>query len=149
MIRQFRAEDAQACCELIHACVQLDPQMPAALQERICRAETPEAILHRAGSFYVVVYDSDEGILGVAGFDMNEVRLLYVTPNHQGRGIGGQLLAHLESMVPSTPFAEIFVYSTFAAVDFYRSHGFAAGGEHVFDFEGESLATVFMTKATR
>jgi len=149
MIRQFRAEDAQACCELIHACIERDPQISAALQERICGKESPETMLQRAGLFYVAVYDSGQGILGVAGLDMNEVRLLYVSPGHQGRGIGGELLAHLESMVPSTLFADIFVYSTFAAVDFYRSHGFTPGGEYVFYYDGEQLTTVFMTKATR
>lgn len=149
MIRQFCAEDARACCELIHACVERDPQIPAALRERIRRTESPESMLKRAGSFYVVVYDSAEGILGVAGLDMNEVRLLYISPDYQDRGIGGELLATFESMVPSTLFADIFVYSTFAAVDFYRSHGFSPGGEYVFDYDGEQLTTVFMTKATR
>ncbi len=102
----------------------------------------------RAGLYYVAVFDSGNSVLGVGGLDMNEIRLLYVLPEHQGRGVGRALLAHLESMVPPTLFSDIFVYSTFAAVDFYRARGFVACGEHVFDLGGEGLATVFMTKAT-
>ncbi len=113
------------------------------------RAESPDAMIRRASLFYLAVHDSAESIQGVAGLDMNEVRLLYVSPDHQGRGIGSALLAHLESMVPPSLFADVFVYSTFAAVDFYRAHGFAACGEFAFDFDGEQLTTVFMTKSIR
>jgi hypothetical protein len=50
-------------------------------------------------------------------------------------------------MIPSALFTDVFVYSTFSAVDFYRAHGFKPGGEFAFDFGGELLMTVFMTKA--
>jgi GNAT superfamily N-acetyltransferase len=149
MIRQFRAEDATACSNVIHACVERDPQISAALRDRLLRSESPEEMLQRASLFYVAVYDSDEGILGVAGLDMNEIRLLYVVPEHQDEGIGGALLTHLESMIPPALFSDIFVYSTFAAVDFYRAHSYAADGEFTFDIDGEPLAAVFMKKAIR
>ena len=149
MIRQFQAEDAQYCSELIQACIDRDPQVSAALREKLVRAESPQTMISRARLFYLAVHDSKEGILGVGGLDLNEVRLLYVSPDHQGKGIGSALLAHLESMVPPSLFADVFVYSTFAAVNFYRSHGFAPDGEFAFDFEGEQLITVFMTKSIR
>jgi len=149
MIRQFRAEDAQACCDLIHACIERDPQISIALRDKLWRAESRETMIERAHLFYVAVCESDGSVVGVGGLELNEIRLLYVSPMHQGTGIGRSLLEHLESMIPSTLFADIFVYSTFSAVDFYRAHGFSAGGEYVFDFEGEQLTTVFMTKATK
>ncbi len=149
MIRQFRVEDAQFCSDLIQACILHDPQASANLREKLLRAESPDAMVVRARSFYIAVYEGDKGILGVGGLDLNEVRLRYVSPNHQGKGIGSELLAYLESMVPPSLFADVFVYSTFSAVDFYRSHGFTPGGEFVFDFEGEQLTTVFMTKSLR
>ncbi len=148
-IRQFRAEDAQSCSDLIQACIARDPQLSAAVREKLLRAESPEIMSRRAKLFYMAVQDSEKGILGVGGLDLNEVRLLYVLPDYQGKGVGSALLAHLESMVPPSLFADVFVYSTFGAVDFYRSRGFAAGGEFAFDFEGEQLLTVFMTKRIR
>lgn len=149
MIRQFRAEDARACCDLIHACIEQDPQLTTTLRERIRRAESPETMIERANLFYVAVYESAGSVVGVGGLELNEVRLLCVSPEHQGQGIGRTLLEHLESMVPPAPFADIFVYSTFAAADFYRLHGFTARGESVVDLGGEQLTTVFMTKATK
>ncbi len=149
MIRQFRTEDAPGCVRVIQACVERDPQISAALRQKLLRSESPEKMLRRASLFYVAVFDSDEGAWGVAGLDLNEIRLLYVVPEHQGEGIGGALLSHLESMIPPAVFTDIFVYSTFAAVDFYRARGYTSGGEFTFDIDGESLTAVFMTKALR
>ncbi len=147
MIRQFRPEDASACSDLIRACIVRDPQASDALKEKLTRSESAETMLQRASLFYVAVFDSPEGLLGVGGLDMNEIRLLYVSPEHQGKGVGGKLLGHLESMVPPTLFSDIFVYSSLAAVDFYRVHGFAGDGEYCFDVDGEPLTALFMTKA--
>ncbi len=149
MIRQFRPEDAPACADLIRACIVRDPQACDALKEKLLRSESADTMLQRAGLFYVAVFDSPEGLLGVGGLDMNEIRLLYVSPEHQGKGVGGKLLRHLESMVPPTLFSDIFVYSTFTAAGFYRAHGFAADGEYSFDVDGEPLTALFMTKATQ
>lgn len=146
MIRQFRADDAPACCSLIRECIGRDPQLSATLREKLCRSESTEAMIERAHLFYVAVYDLSGPIVAVGGLELNEIRLLYVSPGHQGKGFGKVLLEHLESMVPAMLFADIFVYSTFSAVDFYRTHGFAAGGEFAIDIGGEQLMTVFMTK---
>ncbi len=149
MIRQFEPGDAAACCALVRGCVARDPSISASLKEKLSQAESPEGMVERAGLFYLAVYDFNGSILGVGGVELNEIRLLYVAPEHRGEGIGKALLDHLASMVPSTPFADIFVYSTPSAVGFYRAHGFRENGEFVFDFGGEPLTTVFMTRPTR
>ena len=144
-IRQFRPDEAQACCKLIHACIDRDSEIPPALREKLRSAESPLNMQERAKLFYLVVDESEEGIVGLAGLDMSEVRLLYVSPECRGRGIGRALLEHLEAMVPAALFTDMFVYSTYAAVGFYRAYGFMEKGEFSFDFDGESLRTVFMT----
>ena len=149
MIRQFRTDDAQACGAIIHDYIGRDPQLSDALRERLRRAESAETMIQRAHLFYVSVYESNGSIVGVGGLELNEVRLLCVSAENQDKGIGKALLEHLEFMVPSELFSDIFVYSTFAAVNFYRAQGFTPRGEFVFDMCGEPLTTVFMTKATR
>jgi predicted N-acetyltransferase YhbS len=146
MIRQFQPADAEACCEVIHSCLALDTQISRTLYDALRTRETPQAMRKRSNLFYLAVCEADSSVIGVAGLDMNEVRLLYVSPENQSRGIGGALLDHLEMLVPSSLFADIFVYSTPSAARFYRSRGFKAAGEYSFDLNGEQLQTIFMRK---
>ncbi len=99
----------------------------------------------RARLFYVAVYESGNQILGVAGLDMNEIRLLCVSPGHRRSGIGRALLEHLQSMVPSILFPDVFVYSSLQGRDFYKACGFLEKGPVDFDYDGEKLPTFFMT----
>ena len=144
MIRQFQPGDAEACCRLIHACLDNDHSVSSALREKILHAETPGSMNERARLFYVAVYELNNRVLGVAGLDLNEIRLLYVSPEHQRRGIGRALLEHLKPMAPAILFADIFVYSSIRAVGFYKACGFIEKGPFTFDIGGEPLPTVFM-----
>ena len=145
MIRQFRPEDALPCCSLIHACMKHDPSYSVELLRKVLSSETPQSMNEWAQLFYVAVYQSEAGILGVVGLDMNEIRLLYVSPDSQRRGIGRILFEHVRTMVPSTLFADIFVYSSKQAVGFYKACGFIDKGPFIFDMCGDPLPTVFMT----
>jgi N-acetylglutamate synthase-like GNAT family acetyltransferase len=146
MIRQFRPEDAEACSNLIQACIRIEAGLSESLRARLLEAETPQAMLDRARMYYVAVFESDAGVTGVGAVDMNEIRLLYVAPQHQHHGMGRSLLAHLESMIPSALFPDVFLYSSPVAISFYQAHGFLPRGLHPFMIEGEELTTVFMTK---
>ncbi len=99
----------------------------------------------RARLFYVAVYESQEQVLGVAGLDMNEVRLLCVSPAHQRRGIGRALVEHIKVMAPGFLIGDIFVYSSEGAVDFYKTCGFIEKGPFIFTVGGKPLSTIFMT----
>ncbi len=149
MIRQFKPEDAPSCCRLIHECLDIDPSLSPTLREKTRNVETPSAIEERARLFYVAVYESENRILGVAGLDMNEIRLLYVSPEYQRRGIGRAIIEHFRPMVPGILFPDIFVYATTQAVGFYKACGFTEKGPFCFDIDGERLPTIFMTSPTR
>lgn len=146
MIRQFRPEDARACFDLIRDCILQDTHTPSGTLEKLFHAESPESISGRARLYYLVVYELENDIAGVAGLDMNEIRLLFVAPDHQGEGIGRALLEHLEALVPPTLFKEIFVYSTLSGETFYSHCGYRCRGEHVFYVDDQPLPTRFMVK---
>lgn len=148
MIRQFRNTDAAPCTRLIHSCLESDASYSPALREMFRRLETPQAMTERARLFYVAVYESGGEISGVAGLDMNEIRLLCVDPGHRRIGIGRALVEHIKSMVPGLLFSDIFVYSSLQASGFYRACGFVDRGPFVFDVNGESLQTLFMACST-
>jgi GNAT superfamily N-acetyltransferase len=149
MIRNFVPEDAHACCSLIHSCVEADQTIPATLRGKMIHSESPYTMLERSRLFYLAVYESDTGISGIAGLDMNEIRLLCVSPNHQRRGIGRTLLDHLITMVPGYLFPDIFVYASTEAVPFYKACGFIEKGPVAFAFTGSKLQTIFMTRTIK
>jgi len=105
----------------------------------------PQSMEERARLFYVAVYESESQIAGVAGLDLNEIRLLYVSPEHRRSGIGRALLKHIAAMAPGDFFKDLFVYSSTFAVDFYKSQGFVEEGPVSFNIGGEIMRTVFMT----
>ena len=148
MIRQFQPQDAASCSRLIHACLENDPFYSSAVRQKIGRLETEQAMMERARLFYVAVCTSEGEVVGVAGLDMNEIRILCVSPEHRRVGIGRALFRHIKAMVPGFLFSDIFVYSSPQAVDFYRACGFVEKGPFVFDLDGEPLQTIFMTSAT-
>lgn len=110
------------------------------------RTESPDSMLERSRLFYLAVYESAARISGIAGLDMNEIRILCVSPEHQRRGIGRLLLNHVMEMVPGTLFPDVFVYAATGAVAFYKASGFEEKGPMVFDISGEPLETIFMTR---
>jgi N-acetylglutamate synthase-like GNAT family acetyltransferase len=106
--------------------------------------ETAETMLKRAGLFYVAVYECENQVLGVAGMDMNEIKLLFVSPEAQRRGIGRMLWDHIRPMAPAPLFSDIFVYSSLQASGFYQACGFTEKGLCHFDFNGIPIPTVFL-----
>ncbi len=146
MIRQFKDEDAQECSRVLRSCILLDRDIPSSTLDRLLQEESPQLMCKRAALFYLVVYEVDGTIAGLAGLDMNEVRLLYVDPGRQRQGIGRALLEHLERMVPPALFSDIFLYSTPGAESFYRECGYQSLGDHTFDLDGHALPTIFMAK---
>jgi GNAT superfamily N-acetyltransferase len=147
MIRQFRPQDAQECCRLIHACLESDPSLSPELRRLLLSAETPESVNERARLFYMAVQEEEDRIVGIAGMDLNEIKLLCVLPERQGTGIGRALLNHLKTMAPGFLFADIFVYSSIKAAGFYKANGFSEKGSFAFAIDGDTLPTVFMTFA--
>jgi ribosomal protein S18 acetylase RimI-like enzyme len=147
MIRQFRAGDADTCSRLVRDCLEHDITLDVDLRRHLLGLESPQAMQQRAALFYVAVFETELGVAGLGGVDMNEIRLLYVSPGAQRQGIGRAVLRHLEEMVPAALFPDIFVYSVPSAVGFYQAHGYRSGGEHIIDVGSHRLATVFMRKA--
>lgn len=145
-IRQFRNEDARAGSDIIQACLERDEQISPEVRAQISASASPTALAEFSGLYYLAVYELGDQIAGICGLDMNEIRLLYVSPLYHGRGIGSALLKHLESMVPAALFSDIFVYSASSAQSFYQAHGFRNGGKLTVELNGIAFPTIFMTK---
>jgi len=123
MIREFRPDDARPCCELIRASIRDDRSIDAPVRALILESESPESVRERARLYYLAVYESEGSALGVAGLDLNEVRLLFVSPGHRRRGIGRALMRAFLEGFRGTVYLEVRE-SNQAARAFYKSLGF-------------------------
>jgi GNAT superfamily N-acetyltransferase len=146
MIRQFRPEDAEAASEIVCSCLRLDPMVPASARDELILMESPASMIERSRLYYMAVCVHAGLVAGVAGVDMNEIKLLFVDPGRQRLGMGSRLLQHLEAWVPPALFGDVFVYSALGAAGFYRAHGYRPEGEHSFVIAGHTVTTIFMKK---
>jgi len=141
MIRQFCDGDAIACARLIRECILCEPDLAVDVRRRLLAAETEELMMRRSRLFYVAVSELEGAIEGLAGLELNEIRLLYVSPAQQ--------LNHLEAMVPPGFFSDIFVYAAPGAEEFYMARGYRRRGEYDFTDGELTVPTVFMTKPVK
>jgi GNAT superfamily N-acetyltransferase len=72
--------------------------------------------------------DADGQLAGVMGVqrvkDVTLVRHAYVRPDRQGRGVGGELLRHLETLTEQRVLIGTWARATWA-VRFYEGHGYS------------------------
>ncbi len=75
----------------------------------------------------VVVAHAEGQIIGFGGIDVHateQLTWLYLLPQHQGAGLGSEILERLESIGWEAGLSSLRVHSAPAAVNFYRRHGY-------------------------
>jgi putative acetyltransferase len=87
---------------------------------------------HRAIEAHVMVVaerDGDGDIVGFAELDVErgEVVAVYVLPSVAGRGIGSELLAHLEETARAAGLCRLSLCASLNALAFYEHRGWRAG----------------------
>ena len=89
-------------------------------------------------------YEADGELVGVMGIQALEevdlVRHAYVAPGRQGRGIGGELIAHLQRLTDRQVLVGTWAAAEWA-IRFYRRHGF----EQVTPEQKERLLRTYWT----
>ena len=115
-----------------------EPYMPADQLERDVAAGV---------TFWGSADDRDElvGVMGIQPVrDVDLIRHAYVRPDQQGRGIGGELLAHLEGMTRRRIFIGTWADAAWA-IRFYQRHGYVL----VPEAETASLLRTYWTVSPR
>jgi len=72
-------------------------------------------------------YEADGELVGVMGIqtvrDVDLIRHAYVLPGQQGRGVGGELIRHLQKIATRPMLVGTWADATWA-IRFYERHGF-------------------------
>ncbi|MNV30467.1 Acetyltransferase [compost metagenome] len=85
---------------------------------------SPQAILDLLTRRQVLVATSDRHIVATASLDRDVVRSVFVDPIYQGRGIGRELMARIQSIAIKDGITLLRVPSSITAEGFYASLGF-------------------------
>ena len=100
-----------------------------------------------AKPFYLGCVEGEPVATGMLDPDHREVGALFVLPGFIGRGIGGQMLEHLERVALALGIAEVVLDATLNAADFYRSRGYEGSEQSIYHSPtGLDLACIPMVK---
>ncbi|MBC3372807.1 GNAT family N-acetyltransferase [Pseudomonas sp. SWRI92] len=92
--------------------------------EQVQRSFSPSAILDFLSLREVYVASFDGQLVATGSLDKDTVRSVFVDPSYQGRGIGRQLMATIESAASENGVEWLRVPSSITAETFYYSLGF-------------------------
>lgn len=127
LIRRATPGDAQAISKVVIAALRQSNARDYA-PEVIARIElnfSPAAILKlmQQRQMYVAVHE--QHVVGTASLDQTVVRSVFVSPQHQDRGIGQQLMARLKEAAIVAQVEELRVPASLTAESFYAQLGYA------------------------
>ena len=132
-IRRCRADEQNAILAIINAAAErYRGVIPAdCWHEPYMSAEQLGRDIDAGVSFWGYA-DDDSRLLGVMGLqdvaDVTLVRHAYVRPDCQGKGVGGALLRHLESMTNQRILIGTWADAAWA-IRFYEAHGYSLVAE--------------------
>jgi N-acetylglutamate synthase-like GNAT family acetyltransferase len=93
------------------------------IQHLINHHYTPEWLNRKQANTYFLIALQDNKPIGTGILDDTEIKALFIDPAHQGKGIGKQILAQLETHAKQTKVQTIYLNSSITAYNFYQQQG--------------------------
>jgi GNAT superfamily N-acetyltransferase len=145
IIRAFAPHDAEAVSALIRRTMQVSNSRdyPLARLQPLMDYFSPEKVLLLSQERVCLVAEVDERVIGTVGLEGTELVTFFVHPDHQGRGIGAQLLAAIEERARALGVVRITVDSSITGAAFYARMGYVRTGV---EREGTAGAQIGMEK---
>lgn len=126
-IRKAHAGDAASAWEIRNAAIlsQCQAHYPAELLEVWTSGEMTEQFVRFVVEHFYVATVRDE-VVGSGAVDLGSGKLdgLFVRPDMMGRGVGRQIVAHLEAAARAAGLTRLTLDATLNAAGFYRRCGF-------------------------
>jgi GNAT superfamily N-acetyltransferase len=137
-ILRMHVDSIRRICSSSYTSVQIDAWTGSKRAEHYVRAmEAGEAVF---------VAESAGHLLGFAALRGDCILAVYVSADHQRRGIGAALLAALEDNARLRRVAELHLESTLNAVNFYTSRGYLLIQPSIRVMHGVDVPCVKMSK---
>lgn len=131
VIRPFKTTDADELCKMILETLYKTNSKDYSKEILDKRAVkyTPAALTEKAKTRYILVAEERGRIVGSAQLDNEEIKMMFVLPEMQGRGVGKSLVEKIEEYAKGKGLKKIVGNSSLTAVGFYEKLGFVVGPE--------------------
>nr|ADQ54418.1 GNAT family acetyltransferase [uncultured marine crenarchaeote E37-7F] len=125
-IRKFKQEDARKVSYLIRKTLREvnSKDYPQNQIKFMCENHSSKRIVEKASNRLMYVAVEGERILGTVGLKDTFITTLFVNPKFHNRGIGTELMNHVESTARKKGYICVSVPSSVTAYDFYRKRGY-------------------------
>lgn len=144
-IRPFRKEDAKAASAIMWANKEFNYDGEAT-REALRRYSTPENIIKKSKDRHYFVAEMDGRIVGIGGYQDNELKTFFVKPDMHGRGIGKALIENAMDKIREKRYKEMVVQSSEHAEKFYEKYGFRRTEKKKVPYAGAQLTIIFMRR---
>ena len=134
IIRRFEESDAGEVSRLIRTTIRISntKDYPVELMDALIEEETEEHVLERASWTHFYVVTDEDKIIGCGAIgpywgkeDESSLFTIFVHPDHQGKGIGRDIVNTLEQDVYFKRAKRIEIPASITGVPFYRKMGYA------------------------
>lgn len=126
-IRRCGDEDVPAILDIVNAAAEAYRGVIPADRWREPYMERDELEDELAGGVAFWGYEDGGRLVGIMGIqplgDVDLIRHAYVAPGNQGRGVGGELIAHLQRLTDRQVLVGTWAAAEWA-IRFYARHGF-------------------------
>ena len=148
-MRAFREEDLDELRDMICTTIEQSysgTYSPLAI-EYFKEYHSPDHIRSDAFLGHTLLVLRNASIVGTGTLLGQNIRRVFVLPGHQGKGIGGWIMAELERKASEDKVATIDLDSSLVSVDFYHHRGYLGDDVSSHELEGGGrLDYVRMTK---
>lgn len=97
-------------------------------------------------SRYFMVALVDDKVVGTGSLDGDEIKAVFVDPDHQRRGIGRAIMEELERYGKSKGLKEVRLNATITAFEFYKKLNYCLVEELKREFKGDKITAYSMNK---
>jgi len=119
---------------------------PSIIEYQLKTHYTMDWITKQMQSRYFIVALVDDKVVGTGSLDGDEVKAVFVDPDHQRRGIGRALMEELERYGKSKGLQQVRLYATITAFEFYKRLHYRLVEELTGEFKGDKITAYSMYK---
>ncbi len=150
-IKPAHDDQAEAIGQLVRNAIRdINAQdYPAQEIERLVGNFTTSDILRFLKDRFTVVATQNGTVVGTGALQGDQIRTVFVSPDHQRQGIGRAVMRALEGMAAQGGVAELVVSSSLSAVRFYTALGYVAQRKTFYGAEETVVMTKVLRKPTR